>query len=265
MGGILYGAVCLLLYLFQSRLIYFPDRYLAATPQAVGLPYENIGFQTSDGVDLHGWFIPSERPASPVLLFFHGNAGNISHRLESLLIFHRLGLSTLIFDYRGYGKSEGTPSEDGTYLDAETAWGYLTQTRGVEAENVVLFGRSLGGAVAAWLATRLVPGALIVESTFTSVPDLAAKIYPVLPVRLLARFRYDAKQYIARIRCPVLIVHSHDDEIIPSSHGRALFHAAPEPKGFLQIRGGHNEGFLASGEDYVRGIGDFLTRIYSEK
>ena len=261
-GFAVYAGISLALYFFQDRLIYFPDKEIAVTPEAVGLPFEDVEFETADGLTLRGWFVPVNA-SDRALLFFHGNAGNISHRLESLLTFHRLGLNTLIFDYRGYGGSEGKPSEEGTYKDAEAAWEYLTKVRGIEPHNVVLFGRSLGGAVATWLAARVNCAALIVESTFTSVPDLAAKTYPIFPVRLLARFRYDSKERIAEAHCPVLIVHSPDDELIPFEHGRVLFEAASSPKTFLEIRGGHNEGFIVSGEDYDRGLGDFIGTLPS--
>jgi hypothetical protein len=261
-GFAVYAGISLALYFFQDRLIYFPDKEIAATPEAVGIAFEDVEFETADGLTLRGWFVPVDA-SDRALLFFHGNAGNISHRLESLLTFHRLGLNTLIFDYRGYGGSEGKASEEGTYKDADAAWQYLTKVRGIEPRNVVIFGRSLGGAVGAWLAARVNCAGLIVESTFTSVPDLAAKTYPFLPVRLLARFRYDAKARIAEAHCPVLIVHSPDDELVPFEHGRALFEAANSPKTFLEMRGGHNEGFIVSGEDYDRGLEEFLGTLPS--
>ena len=194
-----------------------------------------------------------------MVLFCHGNAGNMSHRLESIRVFHRLGLSTLIFDYRGYGQSEGKPTEQGTYLDAEAAWRYLVQRQEVDPAEVFVFGRSLGGAIAAWLARGHTPKALIMESTFTSVPDIAAHLYPYLPVRLLSRFHYNAVDYVRQVNCPVLIVHSRDDEMIPFSHGRRLFETANEPKEFLEIRGSHNEGFMTSADRYEEGLASFLS------
>ena len=261
-GFAVYAGISLALFLLQDRLIYFPDDEIVVTPEAGGISFEDVEFETADGLTLRGWFVPVNA-SDRALLFFHGNAGNRSHRLESLLTFHRLGLNTLIFDYRGYGGSEGKPSEEGTYKDAEAAWQYLTEVRRIEPHNVVLFGRSLGGAVATWLAARVDCAALIAESTFTSVPDLAAKTYPFFPVRLLARYRYDSKARIAEARCPVLIVHSPDDELIPFEHGQALFEAANSPKTFLEIRGGHNEGFIVSGEHYDRGLGEFLDTLPS--
>lgn len=256
--AVVYVGLATLLYLFQSRLIYFPMREIAATPKAVGLAYEDVRFTAEDGTVLDGWFIPASAPRA-TLLFFHGNAGNISHRLDSLMIFHRLGLSTFIFDYRGYGRSEGRPTEEGTYQDAMAAWRYLTEKRGVSPEKIVLFGRSLGGSVAAWLAARRTPGALIVESTFTSAPDFASEMYPWLPARWLTRFRYDAIKHLSSVTSPVLVIHSRDDEIIPVGHGRRLYEAAREPRQFLEIRGSHNGGFLQSDKEYIDGLERFLT------
>jgi hypothetical protein len=257
-----YIALLLTLYLGQSSLLFLPgipSRELGATPRDIGLEYEAIWLETSDHVRLSGWYVPS-KSARGTLLFFHGNAGNISHRLDSLRIFHDLDLSVLIIDYRGYGQSGGKPSEAGMQRDAMEAWRYLVETRGEVPERIVLFGRSLGAALGAWLAARERPGALILESAFTSVPDLAADLYWWLPARRLARLQYATLEYLAAIRCPVLVVHSPDDEIIPYRHGRALYEAARYPKDFLQIVGDHNTGFLLSGERYRRGLDDFLSR-----
>lgn len=256
-----YGIAALYLYVFQDRHLYFPYREIAATPDQLGLVYEPVTLTTADGVRLDGWFLPAPAPAPRgVVLFLHGNAGNISHRFESLEIFLHLGFSTFIFDYRGYGRSEGRPTEQGTYLDAVAAWRYLTERRGIAASDIVVFGRSLGGAIGARLAAEHTPRALIVESSFISVADMAAQIYPFFPVRWLTRYRYPALEHLKRVRCPVLVVHSRDDEIIPFEHGERLFAAAHEPKQFLTIRGGHNDGFVVSGEDYIQGLDAFLAR-----
>jgi hypothetical protein len=249
-------------YFGQSHLLYLPDlptRELSVTPQDIGLAYEDVWLQTEDGVRLHAWYLPAAE-ARATLLFFHGNAGNISHRLDSLRIFHQLELSVLIFDYRGYGRSAGSPSEEGTRRDALAAWRYLTETRAVPAADLVYFGRSLGAAVASWLATQHPPGALILESAFTSAPDMAADLYWWLPARWLTRFEYATRDYVARARCPLLVVHSPDDEIIPFHHGEAIYAAAREPKELLRLRGSHNEGFLQSGATYTRGLDAFLAR-----
>jgi fermentation-respiration switch protein FrsA (DUF1100 family) len=260
-----YLALLLFVFVGQSGMLYLPDlpsRELTATPQAIGLAYEDVRLRTEDRVQLHGWFIPAAQPRG-TLLFFHGNAGNISHRLDSIRIFHELELSVFIFDYRGYGQSKGSPSEAGTQRDAIAAWRYLTEQRGVPPRQVVLFGRSLGAAVAGWLATQRDPGALIVESAFTSVPDVAAEYYWWLPVRWLARFDYATRDYVGAVRCPVLVVHSPEDEIIAFKHGEAIFAAAKEPKELLRLRGSHNEGFLLSGATYTGGLDAFLARHLS--
>ncbi len=249
------------LFLFQSRLVYFPEvgRELSATPRDAGLEYEEVRLNTGDGENLHAWFVPVPQPQGTVLLF-HGNAGNISHRLEYLSMLHRLGYSSFIFDYRGYGKSSGRPSEQGTYRDAEAAWHYLTVVRNIEPRRIALLGESLGGAVAAWLASRQQPGALVLASVFISVPDLGAEIYPFLPVQLLARFDYNTRAYLQNVEAPVLIAHSREDDIVPYRHGQALYKAAHEPKTFLEMRGDHNNSFLFSQEIWVRQLSAFLNR-----
>jgi len=256
-----YSAFLVFIYFYQPRLLFFPNipsREVKVSPAEAGLPYESVKLVTSDTIQLDGWYIPASQ-ARGVVLFCHGNAGNISHRLDSLLLFNKLGLSTLIFDYRGYGRSQGKPSEQGTYQDAEAAWQYLTQERGVLPPKIILFGRSLGAAVAAHLAAIHTPGALILESSFTSVPDIAADLYPFLPVGLLSRVDYNVKEKLENVACPVLIVHGPNDEIIPYKHGRALYAAAKEPKRFLELRGGHNEGFLITGKTYRDGLDGFLS------
>jgi fermentation-respiration switch protein FrsA (DUF1100 family) len=256
----LYAGIAALIYFRQSSLIYYPNiagRGLSASPQQIGLAFEDVELLTSDGVRLHGWFVPSAE-ARGTLLFFHGNAGNISHRLDSIAIFNRMNLDVFIFDYRGYGQSEGGVSEAGTYRDAEAAWSYLVETRGIEASKIIVFGRSLGASIAAWLASRQKPGALILESSFSSVPSMAQRLYPFLPVRWLANFSYDTRQYVSRLACPLLVVHSRDDEIIPYAEGRLVFDAAPANKQFLDIRGGHNDGFLVTGKAYSDGLGRFI-------
>lgn len=262
-AGAIYITLALFLYFTQSGMLYYPNlpsRELMLTPDRYGLEYEELQLKTGDGLTLHGWFIPTRNPRA-TLLFCHGNAGNISHRMESIAIFHQLGLNVLIFDYRGYGQSEGKPSEQGTYLDAEAAWDYLTQQKNIPPNQIILFGRSLGAAIASRLASTRQPLGLIVESAFSSVPDMAAHYYPYLPVRLISRFRYDTQQHVENISSPILVIHSPDDEIIPYSNGQQLFAAAGEPKQFLSIHGGHNDGFLLSGEQYTRGLEGFINTL----
>ena len=239
-----YAALSIYVYYMQSNLIYYPNmpgRDLVATPADIGLDYQDVEFVSEDNIRLHGWFIPNQ-DADATVLFFHGNAGNISHRLESIDIFNRLGLNVFIIDYRGYGQSEGKITEKGSYRDAEAAWRYLVDTHGIDEQQIIIFGRSLGASIAAWLASKHTPAALIIESAFTSVPAMGQRIYPFLPVRWLTRFRYDTKKYVKNISCPVLVAHSKNDEIIPYDEGREIFDAAPEPKTFLEMQGGHNDG-----------------------
>ncbi len=254
-----YGALLAAAYFAQERLVYFPEigRAFVATPQDRGLPYEELILRTGDGLALHAWHVPVPEPRG-VVLFFHGNAGNLSHRVDSLAMFARLGYATLIVDYRGYGRSEGEPSEEGTYLDALAAWRYLTAERGVAPGDVVLFGESLGAAVAAWLAARTRPRALVLLSGFVSVPDLGQDLYPWLPVKWLARIRYSTQDYLKAVSCPVLVAHSREDEIVPFRHAERLYAAAPEPKRFLELRGGHNDASFFVRPEWQRALGDFL-------
>ena len=251
-------------YLKQGSMLYFPIKEIGETPRDIGLGYQDLTLRTKDGVEISAWYIPAEH-ARGVLLFCHGNAGNISHRLDSIKIFHDLGLGVLIFDYRGYGKSKGAPDEEGTYRDAEAAWDYLAGVLHVKPERIVLFGRSLGSGVAAEVALRKRAGALIMESAFTSVPDLGKKFFPHLPVRLISRYHYDSIGKVTRITIPKLFIHSPNDEIVPYEQGVKLFETARGPKEFLKISGGHNEGFLISGSAYVNGLNDFISKYLPDR
>ena len=253
----LYAGICLLMVLFQHRLAYFPEREIEATPADAGLDYRDVFFPATDGVRLHGWFLPGDRPGR-VVLFCHGNAGNISQRITSVRLYRSTGFAVFIFDYRGYGRSEGRPGERGTYADAGGAWTYLTEVEGFAPDQIVLLGRSLGGAVAVELASRVRPRALIAEATFSSGADLAARAYPWLPVRWLLRYRYDSRSRVGGIACPKLFIHSRDDNVVPFDLGRRLYEAAAPPKQFLEIRGGHSDGFLVTGDRYRDAVGAFL-------
>jgi fermentation-respiration switch protein FrsA (DUF1100 family) len=246
-----------LLFIFQSRFVYFPNREDAGTPGDMRLPYEDVFFTANDGVKLHGWFVPAESSRGTVL-FCHGNAGNISHRLYTIHVLNQLGMDTFIFDYRGYGRSEGRPSEEGTYLDAEAGWEHLVNERRIPPERIVVFGRSLGGAVASRLARDRTPGALVLEASFTSVPDVGARMFPFLPVRWLARIDYSTLDHVREVICPTLVIHSRDDDMIPFEHGRRLFEAAREPKAFLETQGDHNDATFMSSERYLEGLGGFI-------
>jgi fermentation-respiration switch protein FrsA (DUF1100 family) len=252
-----YLLICCVVYLFQAHLVYFPDRHNFRTPP---WPYQNIFFDTQDNLTLNGWLIIQDRSA-PTVLFCHGNAGNLTQRIDSIQKFLDMGLNVFIFDYRGYGKSDGKSSEEGTYTDALSAWYYLTKIQKIPAKKIVLFGRSLGSSIAAWLATQIEAGALIIESSFTSMPDLGSTVYPFLPVRLLARYHYPTGHYLGNSKIPKLIIHSRDDEIIPYNFGENNYRMAKEPKKLLSITGSHNEGFLTSGTFYTEGIKSFFAEL----
>ena len=245
------------LYLVQPSMLFYPLPGLVETPAEWQLEYENVALSTQDGVNLHGWYIPAEG-AREVVLFFHGNAGNISHRGASIGIFNRLGLDVLIVDYRGYGRSDGKPGEQGLYQDARAAWRYLVDQRGFSPDQVIVFGRSLGAGVATQLAVEVQPGRLILESAFSNVRDMARHHMPVASRFTLVRYGFDSVQKIGRVDSHLLMLHSPEDEIVPIALGRKIFEAAREPKTFVQLRGDHNTGFILSQPGYERALAAFL-------
>ncbi len=258
-----YVLLALALYLLQAKMVFLsghPGRALTASPDDIGLEYEAVSLTTTDDERLHAWYVPAANSRG-VVLFFHGNAGNISHRLDSIEIFYQLGLDTLIIDYRGYGQSTGKTTEEGTYLDAQAAWSYLVDERGIAANRIIVFGRSLGGAIGAWLGAQHTPAAVIIESSFTSGVDMARRLYPFLPVRLITRLRYPVAEYASHLDCPVLVVHSRNDEIIPFAMGRSIYAAVKQRKSFLELRGDHNNGFFISRRDYVAGLDGFIESV----
>jgi hypothetical protein len=250
--GLIYLGFCLVVWLMQAKLVWFPGPPPARTPADAGLAYEEVALRADDGVQIAAWWIPAGSAGnSPIgaVIVCHGNAGSIENRIPLALALRRTGLSVLLFDYRGYGNSEGSPSEDGTYLDGEAAWEHVVRDRGIPASRLVVFGESLGGGVAVELAGRREVAALVLESAFPSVPELGARVYKMLPVRLLARIHYDNAAKIGALHLPLLVMHSPDDEIVPIDLGRSLFEAAGEPKQFVETTGGHNDGgFLRSVE-----------------
>lgn len=266
LGLLLYIGFSVMLYLLQERLVFLPHmpgRELEASPATLKLDYEDAWIETGDGEKLHGWFVPAYGSRG-TLLFFHGNAGNISHRLQSLLIFNQLGLDVLMIDYRGYGQSSGEAGEEGTYLDARAAWDYLVEQRNVAPGDIVIFGRSLGGAVGAGLAAQpgIRPAGVVIESSFSSGEDMGRRLYPVLPVSLITRIRYPVKEFVADIEAPLLVVHSRDDEIIPFDMAKTVFEAANEPKTLFEMGGDHNAGFWISRELYVPALQRFFDEIF---
>ncbi len=247
-----------------SQYLYHPSNEVRATPATIGFAYDPGSLETADGIRLAAWWIPSESPRG-TLLFCHGNAGNISDRLDSIRIFHRLALNVLIFDYRGYGNSSGRPSEQGIYKDVEAAWNYLQNIRRIDPQKIVVFGRSFGGAIAAWVTQDHPPGALILEGAFTSLREAARDRLPSFFVHLLVPEQYTTIRYLSRVQCPVLIIHSLDDEVIPFHHGEELFTAAKGIKEFLVIRGPHNTGFLVSRSLYKSAMDSFFSKVLMQK
>jgi len=249
----IYLIIALSMVIFQRHLVYFPSAIMNADPSDVGLDFEEVVLTTEDAVKLHAWFVPAEEDRAAVL-FCHGNAGNISGRLAMLELLHDLGLSTLIFDYRGYGKSDGTPSEEGTYLDGQAAWHHLTKVRGYEPNRIMLFGRSLGGGIASRIAVENKPAALVLMSTFTSLPAIGQEAYPYMPVKLLSRYRYPVLTNLHRVDAPVLVMHGRDDEVIPYHHGEELFTASGRSSQFVQLPGGHNDALMTGSDIISRAI-----------
>ena len=257
-----YAAIGIYLVLMERKLLFKPVHNIAVTPSALGLGFEDLWIKSADDEKLHAWFVPATS-SSKVVLFCHGNNGNIGECLDTLSILYRLGYSTLLFDYRGYGKSSGVPTEAGVCQDALSVWQYLCTQRGFTSDQIIVFGRSMGAAVATFLATQVTPRALVLESPFLSLPELGQHMYPYVPVRWLARIKFDNYARINDVKCPTLFIHSRDDELIPLRHGRQLFEHFHGPKQFLEIRGRHADGYLSTGELYVSSLREFLDKLIS--
>ena len=265
------AAALVLMAVFEDSLIFFPTTYpdgewdVEAVARGSGCIVEDCSYESEDGVRLHSWWCrrTGSEPGGPVILFFHGNAGNLSHRADLMIeLANRVRAEVVVAGYRGYGRSEGKPSEEGLYADARAAWGYVTVDRGVVPGRVVVFGKSLGGGVAVNLASETDPAGLIVESSFTSIPDMAARHYPFVP-KFVIRTRMESLAKIGGIGCPLLVIHSRADEVVPFELGRKLFEAAAEPKTFYEVVGaGHNETWLVGGQSYFEAIARFVGEIH---
>lgn len=258
---ILVGAVIITVYIryIENKGIFFPDKTIEFYPSAVNLRFEDVYVKTEDGVRINGWFIPHSN-AKYTLLFFHGNAGNIGHRLEKLLMLRNTGSNIFIIDYRGFGKSEGKVSEKGLYLDAKAAYNYLVDSRRILPEQIILYGESLGTAVVINLAANAKVKAIIVEGAFSRGRDMAGQIYPFLP-KLLFSNSYDSLEKIKKVGVAKLFIHSRNDEIVPFALANKLYNASPEPKELVEINGGHNTAFLDSQEKYISSIGLFIEKL----
>ena len=254
----------LLIKFTERKQLYYPIRGIEMTPESAGLKYEDVYFVSRDSVRLNGWFIEADSSRG-VVLFCHGNAGNISHRFDSILIMRQMDVDVFIFDYRGYGRSGGLATEKGLYLDTEAAYEYLTREKKIHPRNIVLFGRSIGGNVAIDLAARREVVCLISESAFSSIEDMAKSIYGVRPPRWLLSNHFDALSRIGKVSVPKLLIHSRDDEIVPFRQGQMLFDAAGEPKEFFELVGSHNEAFLQAGMGYRNRLREFIDEHLPEQ
>ncbi|HKY04247.1 MAG TPA: alpha/beta hydrolase [Blastocatellia bacterium] len=269
-------ALVVLVMAFEDKLIYFPAKYpagdwdaatVAARDRGLSPRVEDCFFQASDGVKLHGWYAtPARKTAAGseavsskmTLLWFHGNAGNIAYRYDMIRVLTELPIDVFIIDYRGYGRSEGQPSEQGLYKDARAAWDYLIDRRGAKPERVVILGKSLGGAPAIDLASRVTPAGLIIQSSFTSISDMAATVLPFFPTMIL-RTKMNSVEKIKNVTCRKLFIHSPADEVVPFSLGRRLFEAAPEPKQFYEVAGAsHNDTYIRGGKAYLETLRAFI-------
>ena len=256
LGGLL---ILIMLRWFEHSQVYHPDRVLSATGAELGRPFEDISFTAGDGIKLNGWFFPSNAnsPRSNwAILVCNGNAGNISYRLDLCRDLLATGVNVLLFDYRGYGRSGGWPDENGTYRDAQAAHQWL-RGKGFSGTHIIAFGESLGGGVASELGLREPLGGLVLQSTFTSIPDVGAELFPWLPVRWLTTIKYPTRRNLPRLRIPVLIMHSREDELIGFHHAQENFAAANEPKLFWELSGDHN-GMLCDRSNFVAGMERFL-------
>jgi fermentation-respiration switch protein FrsA (DUF1100 family) len=247
---------------FEHSQVYHPTRELEAKPAELRRSFEDVRFKAADGVELHGWFFPAETNSSRAHLVFlvcHGNGGNISHRLGLCRALLDTGASVFVFDYRGYGQSHGRPGEEGTYRDAQAAHAWLRQ-KGFRGEGIIAFGESLGGGVVSELALRETVGGIVLHSTFTSIPDIGAELFPWLPVRWINTIKYDTRAKLPRIKVPVLVMHSRADDLARFQHAEKNFAAANEPKMFCELRGAHNEAYWDQME-FREGVEEFLKRV----
>ncbi|MCG3148348.1 MAG: hypothetical protein PCFJNLEI_01791 [Verrucomicrobiae bacterium] len=248
---------CLFLVWREPSMIYYPDKTPFRTPPGV----TDLALTASDGVKIHGWFVPGPTNAPLTVLFFHGNAGNLSHRDEKIAILRELGANVCIIDYRGYGRSEGHPHEQGTYRDAQAAYDHLTKTQHRDPRTIIIYGESLGTGISVELAARGPVGGLILEAGFTSIPDVAQELFPFLPVRYLVRNKYESLRKITGVTAPVLLLHSRQDEVFGYRHAERLYAAAHEPKRLVELRGGHNDAFVQSLPVYRGALKEFFAKL----
>lgn len=258
-----YGGILIWFSAHESDLLFFPEKNLETSPEEFGMVYGKVQIPSTDGVQLVGWLIPSADTSTLWLLYLHGNAGNIAKRgyVEHYAQLHRLGLNLLAVDYRGYGESSGKPTEQGLYDDARAGYEYLRSMQHVPAERIVVYGYSLGSAVAVDLVGKVPSAGLIVEGSFTSISDVGQEHYAYVPVKLMAGNLFPASENISTITVPKLFIHARDDRTIPFEFGRRLFELAPEPKTFLEVKGGHENAHNVDAQLFYGGIQLFLLRV----
>jgi len=252
-------AIFLYVKYLEARNLFFPSKKIEYTPAAIGLEFTDTYFKTEDGRTINGWFVPA-KDSQYTILFFHGNAGNISHRLDKIKILNSLGLNVFIIDYRGYGKSEGKPSEKGFYLDANAAYDYLVKIKRIDPGSIIVYGESLGGAVAIELCVKNNAKALITEETFTSVRDMGKVAYPYLPSFFVSD-RFNSLSRIEKINIPKLLIHSRNDNLVPFALAEKLYKKAKEPKRLAIISGDHNYAFLESEKEYIKALCEFIQEL----
>jgi hypothetical protein len=249
------------LYLHQEKYVYYPSKIWKKTPAADGLAYEDLKLHSSDGVELSAWYIPRENPKGSVL-FLHGNGRNMSGELDAVRMFHDFSYNVLTLDYRGYGKSGGVPDEEGTYRDAQAVWDFLVRDKKESSARIVVYGRSLGAAIATNLVSKNnKPQALILEAAFTSLPDAGQDIYPIFPVKYFSKYHYDTIDKLKLIHCPVLIVHSRDDQLVPFRHAKSLYEVVTGKKELIEIGGPHKGNYQPTLQKYKDGVKRFLDSL----
>jgi len=253
-------AVYVMLRWFEYKQIYHPQRKMDAAPRQLGRPFEDVFIPVENGQRVNAWYFPPQSQSSPVILFCHGNGGNISHRLDLSAMLLEAGAGVLLLDYRGYGQSDGRPGEENTYRDAQAAYHWLS-AKGVAGTNIIAYGESLGGGVVSELARREPLGGLILQSTFTSMTDVGAELFPWLPVRLISTIKYNTRPKLSQLRLPVLILHSRQDELVAFHHAEENFAAANEPKFLREIKGGHNDGLWVSRPAMLTALKEFLALV----
>ncbi|MEA1979361.1 MAG: alpha/beta hydrolase [candidate division Zixibacteria bacterium] len=252
----------LYIYFNQHKMVFFPSQTIIDSPDNWKIEFENIFINVNESEKIHGWYFPStDTNVKKTVLLFHGNGGNISNRIPTIQFFVKNKINLFLFDYRGYGQSDGKPSEENMYVDSKAAYNWLLNEKSVLPQDIILFGRSLGGVPAIDLAVKTDCGGLILESTLTSAEDMGKLMFPGMPINFLLRYKLNSIDKIDKIKCPVLICHSQTDEIIPFKMGRKLFEKANDPKQFFELFGGHNELEYLDNDEYQHSILNLINRF----